>query len=511
MKGIVMNSKSFRATIVPYLALASITLSAQNQTAKITLVTKEISIEKMDAARLYNLMKSRKLSPNHRRLAYITSHNGKSAVVVDGVTGKEYDAVVNNTLKFSPDSKRVAYVAVRDGKQFYVIDDIEGKECYKYHAETLKFSPDSKSVAYVSIQEKQQFAVVDGIDGKKYSRVNGYSLQFSPDSKRVAYEAWQDKGCLLVIDGVEQKVDGFIDTLTFSPDSNRFAYVRRKGLNENRVACVVLDGVAQKDYASISFFQFSPDSKRIAYIAKRGERELVVIDNVEGKECESVYSRPIFSPDSKRVAYMAQEGNKDFVVLDGVQLKEYDSVGEFKFSPDSKRFVYLGASGGKWFLVLDGVEGKQFDRVITGDSSGIMPGSFVLSNQRQDYSAILRFSLHFSPDSRRVGYVSLTFSTISTSIDNITWFAVIDGVEGKGYEYVDIDSPTFAPDSKRFAYGAKRNGRQLIVVDGIEGKEYDAFFWHGGNLVFDGQNRLHGLALRNGEILRFDVEIVESR
>ena len=41
---------------------------------------------------------------------------GKWLVVVDGVEGKKYDAVVAGSSVFSPDSKRVAYGAERGGK-----------------------------------------------------------------------------------------------------------------------------------------------------------------------------------------------------------------------------------------------------------------------------------------------------------------------------------------------------------------------------------------------------------
>jgi hypothetical protein len=46
-------------------------------------------------------------------------------------------------------------------------------------------------------------------------------------------------------------------------------------------------------------------------------------------------------------------------------------------------------------------------------------------------------------------------------------------------------------------------------VDGVEGKAYDGFL-NRSKLVFDGTTRLHGLAIRDNEILRIELEIVES-
>ena len=50
---------------------------------------------------------------------------------------------------------------------------------------------------------------------------------------------------------------------------------------------------------------------------------------------------------------------------------------------------------------------------------------------------------------------------------------VVDGVEGKEYDGIGQGSLVFSPDSKRVAYAAQRGGKQLVVVDGVEGKEYD--------------------------------------
>lgn len=61
---------------------------------------------------------------------------------------------------------------------------------------------------------------------------------------------------------------------------------------------------------------------------------------------------------------------------------------------------------------------------------------------------------------------------------------MIDGVEGKEYDYKQDDrnwlafhTPVFSADSKRIAYRTGRNGKEFIVVDGVEGKEYEKIQW----------------------------------
>ncbi|MDW8026564.1 MAG: hypothetical protein RMK18_11970, partial [Armatimonadota bacterium] len=86
-------------------------------------------------------------------------------------------------------------------------------------------------------------------------------------------------------------------------------------------------------------------------------------------------------------------------------------------------------------------------------------------------------------------------------------FVVVDGEEGK--EYDGIGTLIFSPDSKHLAYGAERGKKQFVVVDGVEGKEYDCFL-RGSKLVFDSPNRLHSLAVRGDKIFLVEVEIVEQ-
>lgn len=66
-----------------------------------------------------------------------------------------------------------------------------------------------------------------------------------------------------------------------------------------------------------------------------------------------------------------------------------------------------------------------------------------------------------------------------------------------------------SPNSKRVAYMAERRGEWFVVVDGVEGKEYDTFI-RGSKLVFDSPNLFHTLAFRGREIFRVEVEIVEE-
>ncbi|HPP59083.1 MAG TPA: hypothetical protein PLT82_08130, partial [Candidatus Hydrogenedens sp.] len=68
-----------------------------------------------------------------------------------------------------------------------------------------------------------------------------------------------------------------------------------------------------------------------------------------------------------------------------------------------------------------------------------------------------------SPDSKRYAYLAKRGDK---------WLVVVDGEESKEYDMSPVGL-IFSADSHRVAYGSIRGGMQFVVVDGVEGKEYD--------------------------------------
>jgi len=96
----------------------------------------------------------------------------------------------------------------------------------------------------------------------------------------------------------------------------------------------------------------------------------------------------------------------------------------------------------------------------------------------------------FSPDRDRVAY------TIPCKNG---YKVIIDGVEGKEYE--EVSTPVFSPDGKHVAYAAMRSDKCLVVMDGVEGEEYDGIYTDEENITFspDGR-RLAYLARRDNKM-----------
>jgi hypothetical protein len=83
---------------------------------------------------------------------------------------------------------------------------------------------------------------------------------------------------------------------------------------------------------------------------------------------------------------------------------------------------------------------------------------------------------------------------------------VLDGSEGKPYD--EIQDLQFTADARHVVYAARRDGKLVAVVDGIESKEYEDFV-SGASLVLDGPRTLGMLVTRDQKILRVEIEIAE--
>jgi Tol biopolymer transport system component len=301
------------------------------------------------------------------------------------------------------------------------------------------------------------------------------------------------------------------NTLTVDANFQHVAYVVKRGEKE----LAVVDGVDGKEYDNISDHRnmlFSPDGKRFAYVAKRGKKTLVVADGKEGKEYDHINWSPIFSPDSKRLAYIAtiedslkeQQGIwslKDFIVEDGAEGKSYELAEAPIFSPDSKKLAFEAEP--HWnqgaCVVVNGIEGKQYSGI-----SGVL----------------------FSPDSSRLAYAASKRNPDRS-------LAIIDGKEGKEYEgsVSSVGGIFFSPDSKHTAYRVLRRKtttattfsqdtkhtahkvdlpQNYIVLDDVPQKSYDAT---GGFPVFSPDSKRLAYAALQGAnwMLVADDKVFDDR
>ncbi|GEM_PF-1611048 len=286
-------------------------------------------------------------SPDGRRFAFWTRAGGKVGCIVDGELAGKHDGQASNEVYFSPDSQHAAWIAEEDGKQTVVCDGQPGKAYSGVPSQSICFNPASGEVVYVASEGQDTFVVVGEKEVAKQHAVVAYHVAVSPDGKRLAWlrqrkpdRAYTASNVVLVVDGQEtgpEYADADGESLTFSPDSQRIAFVA----TIDKEQCFVVDGEPGPGQYSISDLTFSPDSRRVAYDASNGRRHYVVVDGEMGPEFNApIEGRLCFSPDSKHVAYAARLGS---LYLDGKEIPEITGRLEHRralaFSPDSSKLA----------------------------------------------------------------------------------------------------------------------------------------------------------------------------
>jgi hypothetical protein len=117
-------------------------------------------------------------SPDNRRIAYIGVAGGswyeagltrraKRRVYVDGVAGREYDALFLGHLQFTPDGRSVTYVCggVSEGSRdvaFVVVNDREGRR-YDDILGRPRIEPDESSVSYIGQSGRMFYRVTQAL------------------------------------------------------------------------------------------------------------------------------------------------------------------------------------------------------------------------------------------------------------------------------------------------------------------------------------------------------------
>ncbi|MDD2680793.1 MAG: hypothetical protein PHE20_01665 [Patescibacteria group bacterium] len=155
------------------------------------------------------------------------------------------------------------------------------------------------------------------------------------------------------------------DELSFlaSPNGRRFAYI----LNNNESQQLVLDEKADPIFSSITFMTFSPDSNNFAYLAKRDNREVAVINGQVGREYDWIFSPHLFSLDSQYFIYKARRDGKEFMVVNENESRAYDRIYDIMLSPvlgvDIRHFIYKAQRDGKEFIVVNENESRAYDSI----------------------------------------------------------------------------------------------------------------------------------------------------
>jgi hypothetical protein len=286
-----------------------------------------------------------------------------------------------------------------------------------------------------------------------------------------------------------------LDTLQFSPDAKRTAYIQ---YGENDQRYVLVDGTRSPAYTHAHSFQFSPDSRRYGFIAKRNGRTVVVVDGKEGPEFDTVEPPLLFSPDSKHLAYVGRINERSFVVVDGSVQGPFDIVEDRSvvFSEDGGHIGYVTGWTGRKVAVIDGQPGPLFESINYLQFS-LNGRRVVYVGKRKDKEFVVTDGVvsraygmvsvaRVSPDGSRVVYVALRDETSYT---------VTNGVERKTPDREHVNQLYFSPDGKWTASERNAAGSCYMMVGGQKHEPFDyfmsivAFSPDGRRFAYVGTNR----------------------
>ncbi len=137
--------------------------------------------------------------------------------------------------------------------------------------------------------------------------------------------------------------DKSFDELSFlaANDGRGFAYILKNGDTQQ----LILNEKAGPLFKAITFMAFSPDGQNFAYTAKRNNKELAVINGVEGKEYDWIFNPRFFSPDNRFFIYKARAQGKDVLVINQQESRSYDRIYDPMLSADKKAMIFFAREG----------------------------------------------------------------------------------------------------------------------------------------------------------------------
>ena len=282
-----------------------------------------------------------------------------------------------------------------------------------------------------------------------------------------------EEGFAIVYNGEVGKTYGSIESFTFSPDGENFAYIAKEYAVDNQ-EFVVINGKEGKRYNKINELEADANGNFSYYVGgdDKYSNKIQVINENESHSDPSFFNYTK-SPDGKSFAYQIREKDKRHVVYvdkNGIEHrgKDYlDSI-SFTWSPSGDHFFYIVHSGenGNTYIVVDGVEQGHYENVYrylfkwNSNENGFAyrldsdkAGRIVVLNGKE----VGRFGesdgvsdLVVSPDGEAVVY--------SVHKQNERGLNVFVNEVKSPLQYDNFSGFVYSPDSKTLAYAIQQGG-----------------------------------------------------
>lgn len=437
------------------------------------------------------------VSPDGAHVAVVAAKGSRTNVVVDGVAGPRFDAIVDTTVGFI------------DSRPYLGLD---GNSPLIPRAGPVTFSRDGRRYAYLARLGQEWVLMADnkevlrvpvagavgaasGIGGGEGN--HEIRIEFSgPDGKRLLFARSTYGGNELWVDG--QKWPGFFQTAgqgidsiepMISPDGTRIVYpatMEARGGKQTLIA----------NGKDAGFFgeqlQWTADGKHLLCINRGPSGASVLLDGKSiftAKELSRVYVPPVGNRLIFAVTHFSKDGlNREggLLIVDGkpVEATLTKSWGApyVVFSPDGKRYAAVCGAAPNRFVVIDGKKGQEYFNINTQSLSGLSQGltfsadsskvaytaqtgtgganQFVIVNEEESDGFFGQGNYWFSPDGKHVAVGGMVNQ--QTRKTKLTIDGKVQAID-PGWT---INEFTFSPDSQHHAYSITMGGNQAIYLDG---------------------------------------------
>ncbi len=483
----------------------------------------------------YDEVRSIDFSPDSRHLAYAARRGNDRAriwrVVLDGQEQKEAFGGVRG-LRFSSDSQRFAYEGQEKNSVVAVVDGKRGPD-YKGLLGPIQFTNDSQHYAYTAQKGDQWLIVSDGVEGPAYDAVG--RPRFTPKGNLLRYSANRRGASVVIENGKEitPEAKGIYVILGVTPQQEKVIAVGYGGKRTDRDLRLVIGGQVGPLVDSVTRPIFGATDDHYVYAAHRvsvpalkANRAFgqIVIDGKEGRQYEALTEstlsawmnagqrvlfpaagvRPWFNPrwdgvstpamtrDGTHVAYAARKGDKEYViVIDDVEGPSFEAVpcgptygpdgklyyttfeaGKLITVVDEKRVSELAWKSNKWedhdgcsdFLVWEGghwgyMTEQGGDQYFSGQTTRAKRRMVVDGQAGPEYDAVAISVVHTQLSG---GAFHFSYEVHENKASKDASFVVLDGQEGKLYDAVFMGSSEFLGD-KTVTFVA-RSGKRFVRI-----------------------------------------------
>jgi hypothetical protein len=352
------------------------------------------------------------VSPDGRRLAYVTSSEGRTRVMVDGQPGPVVDSA--EAPIFTKDSRHVFYLAQLRGQFMLVVDGHPGPAAAGFNGRPFQAAGSDEIV----VMERP-------VEGRPW--------------ELVAYGAAMARRSLGPVGEVADWVP--------SPDGARVAVATTEPGKPSRVTVIPLatpaDRQAGPDLDLAWHLEWDRAGAHLTYVGRRGDAFFVALDHkLEKLPPGDVVQAPVIVPGRAAVAVVLATGERTRVhwafAGGAIPDEEHGAVAWLEVSADGKHLAYAaeapGEGGGRSYLVVDGKAApERFDRVVTP---------------------------RFSPDGSKVAY---------RARKDGQRFVVLAGADARELRrfppFEQVFAAAFTADGKAVAYGVKSQQQLLWRVE----------------------------------------------